>query len=584
MMTAALVGLGGGATPANSAEPAAQLILRAHHGYLPGIPSLIRVELRDTEGGYSRQIWDAEAILTADRESIVLSTNRVALHNGVGSALVTFLGDEDFELTATSEALEATRSMPNLSHLEPVEVAGPLSDGDHEWSGLVHVTGDVTIPSGSTLTLLPGTMVLMDGIESGTAGTDFIVEGAIQAPGTEADPITITAWDPDLPWGEILHLNASPSIYRNVVVTRAGKSPIIGHTFTGPALRVTGSEVEMDRCSVGYISGKILYSSDGSRLTLNDCLLTRATMGPETTMTTMIAEDTWITEMFGPDDNDCVHLGRVPAGESHRLTRCVFAFCDDDAVDYSSTTALFDECIMRDAFDKGISLTHGTTTIRRCLIINTAVGVSMKGVDRQIGNAWIDRTTIVARIRGVAIQNKWAQPIPVLKYFITSSIILARDTPVDTIYTDYDPADIDIRWSNVGIAWPGEGNILADPLFADPQSDFRLLSGSPNIDAGSPHGPLDRDGTRADIGRFAYFQSNAPPRIWNVTLPAEGGLELSLYGILGRDYAIERTVNSNGWNELATVRVNEQPTRFTDAEPLESTSRFYRARLVPEEQ
>ncbi len=53
---------------------------------------------------------------------------------------------------------------------------------------------------------------------------------------------------------------------------------------------------------------------------------------------------------------------------------------------------------------------------------------------------------------------------------------------------------------------PGVGNIVGDPLFADPFfGDYSLLPGSPCINTGDPASPLDPDGTRADMGaRYQY--------------------------------------------------------------------------------
>ena len=57
------------------------------HGYLPGIPVLVRVELRNAAGP-ERELWNADATLSADDPGVTLSTNRVLLRNGLGSALV----------------------------------------------------------------------------------------------------------------------------------------------------------------------------------------------------------------------------------------------------------------------------------------------------------------------------------------------------------------------------------------------------------------------------------------------------------------------------------------------------------------
>ena len=53
----------------------------------------------------------------------------------------------------------------------------------------------------------------------------------------------------------------------------------------------------------------------------------------------------------------------------------------------------------------------------------------------------------------------------------------------------------------------GYGNLFDDPLFMMPIfNDFNLKAESPAIDAGNPLGPLDPDGTRADMGAFYFHQ------------------------------------------------------------------------------
>ncbi len=56
------------------------------------------------------------------------------------------------------------------------------------------------------------------------------------------------------------------------------------------------------------------------------------------------------------------------------------------------------------------------------------------------------------------------------------------------------------------LAW-GEGNIDVDPVFADRQNgDYRLMAGSPCIDAGDPDHQLDPDGTPVDMGAYFHEQ------------------------------------------------------------------------------
>ena len=71
----------------------------------------------------------------------------------------------------------------------------------------------------------------------------------------------------------------------------------------------------------------------------------------------------------------------------------------------------------------------------------------------------------------------------------------------------------DIEMDSTGV-FPGEGNVAADPLFADSVAgDYTLLPGSPCIDAGDPTSGLDIDGTRADMGASSLRPATQPARL-----------------------------------------------------------------------
>ncbi|RJP75883.1 MAG: T9SS C-terminal target domain-containing protein [Candidatus Zixiibacteriota bacterium] len=78
---------------------------------------------------------------------------------------------------------------------------------------------------------------------------------------------------------------------------------------------------------------------------------------------------------------------------------------------------------------------------------------------------------------------------------------------------NYGPAStVNIAFSDIQPEWPGLGNISTYPAFVDTaRDDYRLLWGSPCIDAGHPDS-LDPDGTRTDVGAF-YFDQSVPMRV-----------------------------------------------------------------------
>ena len=66
--------------------------LTTRSSYIPKVPFLVRVDLRDKNGKYIREIWDETATLSSDTPGIRITPNVVNLRNGLGSALVNVEG------------------------------------------------------------------------------------------------------------------------------------------------------------------------------------------------------------------------------------------------------------------------------------------------------------------------------------------------------------------------------------------------------------------------------------------------------------------------------------------------------------
>jgi len=491
--------------------------------YLSDTPILVRVELRNGAGEVRREVWDAEVSLSVDESGVGLSTDRVSLQNGLGSGLITLTGGTNPRLTAQWGVLTATRSLTNAAGWPVASVNGALLGTATTWSGRVEITGDVSVPVGHTLSIEPGTLIVLQGVASGTGGADLIVEGTVLALGTDAAPITFTGLSSALRWGQIRHDNAAPSHYRHTIMVLGGRAPGEGHTGTGPVLRPSGSRITFDSCSItdhadaAGVPGKIMMASDSEVIMVN-CLLARSRMGPEVSGTALIAQDTWFSELRGPDDADGIYIHAQQAGQEARLSGCVFAGGDDDAIDTLGSDILVQDCIIRDWVNpaedaKGISVFHGTTRVERTLLANCFVGIAAKS-SGPLARVFVDQSTVTGVTRGLSAAYKDNATAGNIEIRATNSIVRAPEP----LHTDFSSANYTVGYCNLSTTWAGVGNFTGDPLWVDDATNYTLRSGSPCIDAGDPNRGGDADGTRLDVGAYPRLRTLAVQPVTGVVI------------------------------------------------------------------
>lgn len=583
-----------------SAPPANTLKLVTQHGYLPDLPVLVRVEVLTPQGLRDWSLWDGEAQLSVDSGAVTLSTNRIPMRNGMGSALVAFSGGEDFNLKATVGALQATRPLVSLAGA-PVTMVGGTNASDSVWSGVVRVTNDFTIPAGFTLTVLSNSLVLLDGVSSGTTSVDINVNGRIDVQGTESDPVTLTCSSANMNtrWGQLRHSSASLataplSTYRWTSITRAGRAPGEGHTGQAPVIRSSTARVRFEHCSItdhavtasgaaGFgTPGKIGYVT-GSDLYFDDCLFQRARMGPEVEGTGLLFTNGVIMDMRGPDDSDGMYIHAQGAGQVCALKRSVIAAGDDDGLDTLDPVVTVEDCILRDWSNlledaKAISVFNGVTTVRHCLIVDSTVGISAKTASSTTSvRVNIHESTLTRNGTNVLAQRKSNATGPNVDYRITNSILWGLS---DSVSSDFGETNLTIGFCTLSEPWPGTNNIVSNPLFADAANhDFRLLPFSPSIDAGNPQSPADPDGSPIDQGWATFLP--APSALSNPRMMADGSHRFDLSGYTNRNYVIEYSTNAVEWSYLFSSFQTNDPSLMVDPEARNSPMRLYRARLAP---
>jgi hypothetical protein len=557
--------------------------LIAQAGYLPQIPVLVRVELLDATGRPDRSVWDADALLSETATGVTLSTNRIILRNGLGTALVTITGTGDFDLTATVGPVQATRNLRDLSSQPVTTVGGTLAGTVTTWSGVVNVTNDVTVPTGHTLTIESNTLVLVNGVASGTTAPDILISGSIQSLGTEAHPVAITCASAALRWGQIRHNSAQPSLYRFTSITRAGRAPGEGHTGTGPAIRPSNSRIVFENCTISDhaersgLPGKIMQAS-GSDLVFDSCVLSRARMGPEIGGTALLVTNSYFVEMNGPDDADGIYIHSQGAGQSARLIDSVVAVGDDDGIDTLGSVVEVVNCVIRDWASrvedaKGISVFNGATHVRGCLIVDCTVGITAKWSGGSPTLVTVYSSTLTDNLTNLWANLKGNAPGPFIDFRVTNSVLWGGDP----IQSDFGITNFTLGYNVLGEAWPGTNNVVQDPLFVDAADhDYRLLIGSPAIDGGDPTSPIDPDGSRIDLGAFAF---EVPTPALAAPRRVAGAFEFELSAYTNRNYRVEYSTNAQTWATLETITHSDDPRTISDPSP--DRTRIYRVRLVP---
>jgi hypothetical protein len=544
-LPAILIILGTSLQAAGEVGPTLKLV--GSSSYRPGIPVLIRLEVHAADGTMARDLWDADAALTATAggSPVSLSPAAITLRNGLGSELVA-IGSvpegQDVQIDVTVGNLQGGRTLKNIAAVTPTTAQGTLTAAVTEWSGVVHVTGALTVPAGKTLHVQPGTLVLIDGVATDAAGLSISVAGTIDSAGTEDEPVTFTAANPAVPWGEISHTGAATSTYTYTLINKGGNSTPGGHTNTGPIVRLNGPKVVFQSSSLTDTKGKTMLASN-STLEFHDCLLARSVMGPEIDGTALVFERSWSMDMHGTDDNDAIYLHGQKTGQVIAIRDSVFALCDDDGIDTLGSTITVEDCILRDFHGldqdaKGISVLQGEVDVKGCLLVDNLVGISAKGNGTTGATVRIDNTTVIGTDRvspkgpqiGVQAQDKYGLPDLRILIFVSNSIIRA---PI-AVHTDYPkfPDDLRIKYSDLSSPWPGQFNVFDitdDPLFVDAAgNDYHLQSTSPCIDTGDPASAADPDGSRADMGAFPFTHGTPPPPAFRRGLVnADAALDIS---------------------------------------------------------
>ena len=499
----------------------------------------LKGELLDTLGNIDWRIWHHLGTVSATRvangQAVPLTvtvferhttgagaggpptTDALRFYNGIGSVSFTLNDGSavpagDLLVTITVDGVSASKVVTVLDAATPglfQDLAGTLSGDNLTWEpadGVIHLTGNVTVPSGQVLTILPGTLIMVDpGPDQN--GTKIIASGStIHAQGTQANPVyffpTSGAAAMVLPqtgsegsanghnnpsaWGGFELSGSGNTTWSYVFMTGTGNGVVEGHPRPA-VIRLNDSHAftAVD-CVLADSPGKVFYGNGSGVYTFQRCLFARNGIGAECLGTgyTLTIEDSWFTRIgrapVNADnrlDGDILHIDRP---SDAIIRRSILTDGGDDMIDHSTgATVVVENSIIYDGNDKVVSIGGGgTITLTNCLAFNVPNGVRCAGVPAYLTHTTLGPNTNVNGQSNSSIMQK----------------CILWTNSADTCWGDVDYTLV----GTAGNPFCGIGNLSTNPLFLDSifsppgdlAVDFNLQYGSPALSAGPTGGRI----------------------------------------------------------------------------------------------
>lgn len=437
---------------------------------------------------------DVPLTVTVFDDHLPVPDDSIRFYHGVGSVSLTLDGGAavpagEYLVTVTVGDRTATRHLTVESNPIWRVMPANLSGADLTWGPNENIRlsqHNTTVPAGSTLTILPGTMIMVDTTGKIEDGTLLTVNGKITATGTFDQPIhffsergaqamthVISGSSLSNPnaWRGIFLYGADSSNLDWVILTGAGNGTVVSHPRP-PIINIAGTHnLAVSDSIFTDATGMVFQSPSTGTHSIRRSLVSRVGIGAEflSSGNKVDIEDSWWTSIGrGPTsplryDGDGIHVDGAASRQTIR--RCYVVDIGDDAIDHSNSTFTIEDTVIHDAGDKAVSMTNGSATVRNSLIYRTGSGVR--------GTAKVYNSTILS-------------PSPIANPLVLSDSIIWPNTLSSCSGTFTN----NILGTGSDLSC-GTGNISVDPMFNNAaMCDYSLAVNSPALTASSTGGVL----------------------------------------------------------------------------------------------
>ena len=415
--------------PSTAAEVAgAQLDLVAPQTYPAGldIPVIARVENGD---GSARRVngW-----LNAPG----YEANAFRILRGVGFGLLPpATAGTNLTYQGRLQSLQTTKQITIESNTTWTTVSGILGNTTWPAGSRIHVTTNLTIPAGNTLTIGEGTVVRLN------AGVNITNSGRTVINGTPVQPVVFTATNRVAPeqrtgaWGGwFMRGAASELIANNAIMTGSGAagsisfSPGTSHRTEQPLLLLQDCTVRMTNCALVNNAGQI-GNGYFAHVMVERCIWQRAITAGEYVGCTNVIRNSALIEFPSVDGiynakiADADYDGYYTTRGSNFVGNSLVGFCKDDAMDCGSG-------------NPGM----GTFTVSNCWVesaLHEALAWSGEG-----RRTWTYDSVLLNSGQGLECGWSTTNATSLVSPIVFGSNVLSTANSIGTRYGDnYEPAD-----------------------------------------------------------------------------------------------------------------------------------------------
>lgn len=275
-------------------------------------------------------IIDGELTRSIDNLKGSVGANTFLIKRGVGS---TWLSSGQ-----TPESLVIDhRTFP----IQPATMEGPPVSLSAEISSdmiipagsFVHISNDLTIPQGNSLTFEEGSFISID------PAVNIYNKGSLFFNGTEDSPLTVTCSDPDNYWGGVIGTGQGNSVeVTHSIFSRSGYHSGAGYNW-GHAHRQAlfyslNGLISLSHAYMIDHVGQICYT-ESATLDMEFCLVQRAKTGGQQNFSKVSVAHSVFTDfpddsnVYRDNDNDALYLIACFAN----ISNSVFMYAKDDGLD-----------------------------------------------------------------------------------------------------------------------------------------------------------------------------------------------------------------------------------------------------------